>query len=199
MFENFIIFTEVTKLSSNVFHYLKEVNYHDKLLNLIRKKEDVATFEEIIDLVENKYLITKFISILYCCKCDEKRWIENIFKVIDYIDVSAYNNDLLIYSSAYGCQEVVKYLLERIVCDCKEDCSHGVNIFACDNRALKWSSLRGHLEIVKLLMERTDMIFRNYEDNERRNFIHYENALAYTTSKGHIEIVKYLIDKGAIY
>lgn len=42
MFENFVVFTEVVKLSSNIFWKMKEVNYHDKLLDLIYQEEDIV-------------------------------------------------------------------------------------------------------------------------------------------------------------
>lgn len=114
MFENFVTFTEVVKLSSNVFWRMKEVNYHDKLLKLIYDKEDVFTFEEVIELVENKQLIAKFANILDTCSLStEGLWVENIFKVIDHIDISSSIDTLLIYSSKNGFTNFVKYLVER--------------------------------------------------------------------------------------
>lgn len=76
MFENFVIFTEAIKLSSNVFWKMKEVNYHDKLLDLIYKKKDVIVLGKVINLAEDKCLITRFIGILGVC--DKKEWLENI-------------------------------------------------------------------------------------------------------------------------
>lgn len=133
MFENFVIFTEAVKLSPNVFWRTREVNYHNKLLDLIYREEDVLAFEQVTDLIENEQLINKFINVFtFCYQKDEKRWLENIFKVItkssiknnfpqssedlSYFDFTSHNNPLLIYSCKYGFYDFVKFLVERPDC-----------------------------------------------------------------------------------
>lgn len=63
MFDNFLIFTEVVKLSSNVFWRMREINYRDKLLEVIYKKKDLIAFLEVIELIENKNLIIEIIDL----------------------------------------------------------------------------------------------------------------------------------------
>lgn len=65
MFDNFLIFTEVVKLSSNVFWRMREINYRDKLLEVIYKKKDLVTFLEVIELIEDKNLISEIIDLIY--------------------------------------------------------------------------------------------------------------------------------------
>lgn len=126
MFSNFVIFTEVVKLSSNVFWKMREVNCHDKVLDLIYEKQDVVTFEEVIDLVNNKYLITKFIGILNFCETRTgEKWLKSIFEAIDHIDITAFDNTLLTYSSKNGFVDFVKYLVRRPDCKvCRQRCCH---------------------------------------------------------------------------
>lgn len=140
MFENFIVFTEVVKLSSDIFWRMREVNYHDKFLKFIRKKQDVVAFEEVVDIIEDKCLVTKFGNILTVCNINnERKWIENIFKVID---TTILGNILLTYSSRHGFIDFVKYLIER-------------NDFRYDiNSVMVFSSISGNLEIVKYLIDK---------------------------------------------
>lgn len=184
MFENFIVFTEVVKLSSDIFWRMREVNYHDKFLKFIRKKQDVVAFEEVVDIIEDKCLVTKFGNILTVCNINnERKWIENIFKVID---TTILGNILLTYSSRHGFIDFVKYLIERPDCKvCSEHCCHGANIHAQDNCALRWAARSGHLEIVKYLVEKGANI------NAGGNY-----AFGWASSNGHLGVVKYLVGKG---
>lgn len=189
MFENFIVFTEVIKLSSNVFWKMKEVNYHDKLLDLIDKKIDISTFEEVIDLVDDKYLITKFIYTLQRIYSDDvkKRWIKNISKAIDDIDSSAYEDTLLIDGASYGFYEIVKYVVEVSKCkNCQKQCCSCLSANIRNNWALIWAANGGHFKIVKYL-------------TEKGANIHTQNdiALIWAANYGHLEVVKYLVEKDA--
>lgn len=91
---------------------MREVNYQDKLLDLIYRRKDTIVLEEVIDLVNDKYLITEFIKSLWNFDINkEKKLVENIFKVIDYIDISAFNNRLF---NKWFCN-FVKYLIQSAV------------------------------------------------------------------------------------
>lgn len=50
MFENFVIFTDVVKLSSNVFHYLKQLNYSHRIFKLV-DQIDITSFTQMNDLI----------------------------------------------------------------------------------------------------------------------------------------------------
>lgn len=70
MFENFITFSEVIKLSPNIYYFLREVNYHDKLLALMFIKSNSDThLENIIDLIKD----TKTIHSLISDRCYDKK------------------------------------------------------------------------------------------------------------------------------
>lgn len=173
MFSNFVIFTEVVKLSSNIFHEMEIINYHDKLLKLIEQKRDINTFEEIIHNVEDKHLITEFIAV--ASGIDAARWIRNIFKVIDYTDITAFDNSLIIRSSKYGFYDFVKLLAER-----------GADIHARDDRALRLSCSFNHPDIVKYIVEKS---YPSYSS--------ISHAMQEAAGNGFLEIVQYLVEKGA--
>lgn len=189
MFENFLVFTEVVKLSSNVFYQLEEINYHDKVLDFIYDREDVNTFEKVLDLVEDKYLITRFIKFLkdYGLNETEKLWVKNILKVINHINIAAFDNALLIYAFKYEFYESFRYLIQK-----------GADIHVKDNYLLRVSAARGNLDLVKYLVERPDCKICDQQcihgaDIHSKN----EGALVTASSYGHLEIVKYLVSKGA--
>lgn len=90
MFENFVVFTEVVKLSSIVFHYLKRVNYHDKLLQSVDISEgfdflanDVFLIEQNVDTIEDEILIIKLIKKLFYYKGRYKtKLLECVFSIV---------------------------------------------------------------------------------------------------------------------
>lgn len=183
MFENFVVFTEVIKLSSIMFWKMKEVNYHDELLDLIYDREDVITFEEVIDVVD-KYLITRFIYRIDP-RSNPKKWIENILKAISYIDITAFNNKLLFDSSCHGFYDFVKLLIERPDCKiCDKQCIHGANIHAQDDYALRLAAVNNHLEVVKYLIGKGANIHAKNDD-----------ILVWTSQYNHLEIIKYLVER----
>lgn len=188
MFSNFVTFKEVVKLSPNVFWKMKEVNYNDKLLDLIYLKEDVNTFGEVSDLIENKRLVTKFINVLSNCKqFDEKKWLENIFKFIEDIDISISGDKLLVYSSKYGFYDAVRYLVEK-----------GVDPHFQYDLALRWAVDFNYLEIVKYLVERPDCKVCNKQCIHGSD-IHVldDCVLRWAAEFGYLDIVKYLVNAGA--
>lgn len=129
MFENFVTFTEVIKLSSNMFWRMREVNYHDKLLDLIYSKQDIVCFEMVTDLVKDQYLICEFIKELkFHYNSCERRWLENIFEIIKNNNITVSNDDLLISASKYGFYDLVKCMIEN-----------GANIDAGSSSALIWA------------------------------------------------------------
>lgn len=141
MFSNFVTFKEVVKLSENIFYGLRTTNYHDKLLELIYNQEDVIAFEEVIDLVDNKYLVTRFLHIFEAYwRNDRERWLKNILKVIDHIDVSYLKNTLLVQCSRYKYYNFVERLVEK-----------GIDLRIRGGNALLWAGYNGNLEIIKFL------------------------------------------------
>ena len=93
----------------------------------------------------------------------------------------ALDNAALIYSSAQGHLEFVKFLIY-----------HGTNINATDyyqQTALICAAHRGHLAVVKFLVEHGATI--EASDHEQ------QTALIHAASKGHLAIVQLLLDYGA--
>ena len=81
----------------------------------------------------------------------------------------------LIYSSAKGHFDTVKFLVEK-----------GVNIHTHDDDALRLASEAGHLEIVKYLVEKGANV--NAQNGD---------VICGAAYEGHLEIVKFLVEKGA--
>lgn len=105
MFENFVTFTEVVKLSSIIFHNLRNLNYCDKLLDSIYGRNDQGTFYQVMNLIEDGSLTNKFIYKLdYCCsncKTLSDRWFELLVEFIKRrgsIDLSTNNYSLFKYA-----------------------------------------------------------------------------------------------------
>lgn len=212
MFESFVTFTEVVKLSSNVFYFLREVNYSDKILDSIYEKTDPYSFEQIIDLIQDKTLIEKSVEMLefWYFGLGEEKWLENIFKVIEYIDLKKSHSILLFYSSRYGILENIKYLIEKcescnfIIEDGKKEnalmdaasgnylhvaeylLEKGVNIHAKDDCALIFATENGYLEMIKFLADRGANIHTKDD-----------YPLRIAAKKDYLDIVKYLVEKGA--
>lgn len=176
MFENFVIFTEVSKLSVNIFNNLQNINYHDKLLDLIYKRKDIITFERIVNLIRDKYLITKFVKLFEDRGLkDRKRWLENIIPQVDHIDVTAFNEILIITAADCNSFNAVEILVQK-----------GANINGSkryrDDLPLECAAANGNLEIIEYFMERGTKV----------NSKIIQEALY----RGSLEVVKYLVEKG---
>lgn len=184
MFNNFVIFTEVVKLSPNIFHSLKQVNYSKKLLKVIYSRKDIISFESVLDFIKDKELIIKFIKLIENISLQHQReQVENIL-------IAAGSDERLLFcSSRNGFYEIVKNLV-----------SSGVNLRSdLGSWALVEASYNGHVDIVKYLIERPDckVCFKSCCHNAD---LHFKNdcAVRWASSCGKKEVVKYLIENGAI-
>lgn len=184
MFNNSVIFTEVVKLSSNIFYSLKEVNYSKKLLEVIYSRKDIISFESVLDFIKDKELIIKFIKLIETLSWpNQRKQVENILRA------AGSDERLLFCSSRNGFYDIVKNLV-----------SSGVNLRSDPGSwALVEASYNGHLDIVKYLIERPDckVCFKNCCHNAD---LHFSNncAVKWASSCGKKEVVKYLIENGAI-
>ena len=91
-------FKDAINLSRNVHYSMKSINYSDKLLNSIYKKRDIDSLSTVINLVEDKLSITKFMDLLYYRLKDEKKLLKCLFAAIEHIDITEFGNSLLIFS-----------------------------------------------------------------------------------------------------
>lgn len=126
MFENFITFKEVIKLSTYTFHYLKQVNYSEDLLNYVCRQDRIGKAQQLCKLItEDKIPITdtsllnnligmidsSYLGFLH----REKSWLNCIFKFIlsGYgLDLKTRGNDLYFFSNKYGYSGYIRYLME---------------------------------------------------------------------------------------
>lgn len=99
MFSNFVTFTEVIKLSKNVYHRLQGEIYDEKLFEKVCKKKDIENFT-IFDLIDDDKL-TNYINYLHRSPANDHRfirWLKMIMKFVlegRKIDVTAFDNLLL--------------------------------------------------------------------------------------------------------
>lgn len=183
MFSNFVTFQEVVKLSKNVFWKMREINYQDKLLDLIYSKKDAETFETALDLIEDKELLRKFINIIeiFCGDFVGEKWVENIFKVIRYFGVNSIDNRTLNkwMQQSSNCKNYnfLKYFVEN-----------GADIHFQNESALRSAAECGNLETVKYLVKHGANIHSGNVDGD---------ALDLAIFNSHLEIVKYLVNNGA--
>src|SRR5579883_2063069 len=78
MFEYFVTFTEVIKLSQDTFHQLRKVNYYNGI-----STRNINIIEQIIDLVDIEIESFKFINYFIRREIKhEERWLDIIFEII---------------------------------------------------------------------------------------------------------------------
>lgn len=184
MFENFVIFTEVAKLSSSIHYNLEVVNYSDSLAIHILWKKDTAVFERLVDLVEDRRLvISKIIYILkYCIFHMEYKYLDLLFKMkpkdLEF-DIPEDRHFFFNISCVFGHLDLVKYFLQDEIS--RNIKSHGLCI-AAEN---------GQLEIVKYLIQGGAGVNYDYD------FRIWNYSLEMAAWNGHFEIVKHLVENGA--
>src|SRR5215204_4023392 len=101
----FRTFNCVINLSVNIFYSMERINWSDKLLDSMYSKKDVDSLSKVIDLVEDKQLIARFIQLLRIHGFKKhKELLKCLFQVIDFVRT---NGDLLILSCKYGNLEIV--------------------------------------------------------------------------------------------
>lgn len=180
MFENFVIFTEVVKLSSNIFYYLRQVNYHNKLLKIIRHHFDIKSAEQVFELVEDVSLLIDFIQIIPLEEDDEirRRWIDCIFKAIEEnnLDISDFKHLLICECCRFGMNDRVKLLMSKLA-DVNE-ISDALMMIAIDF---------SNLEIIKYLVE------NGFEINKPRMYFE-DHPLTSASCVSNLEVVKYLFE-----
>jgi len=175
----------MNKLNSFIRDANNYINYNDLILDYIYKKRNLKLAENIFPLVEDKTLLTRFIQILNLCKIEEEtEWIKVIFEngfseanemcEISQIDMSAFDNISLKYSSKNGLIEIVKYLIKN-----------GADIHTENDFSIILASENGHFEIVKYLVE--NGAETALAPRDRRSHIHADDdySLRYASENGH--------------
>lgn len=170
MFENFVHFQEVTKLSSIVYYQMKEVNYDVNLLRIICDKNDSESLKEIFDLITYmRYEIAENI-------CSNENLCNTLLNC--FLKHPTLRRSLLEYcaplhySCKYGNLKVLKYIVEE---------STELKIPIID--LLNMACLCNHLEIVKYIVKK-DINIRNEETMRIAIFNSKEEIVNYLSSKG---------------
>lgn len=184
MFENFVIFTEVVKLSSILYYNLEVINYSDGLAINILWKKDTIVFERLIDLVEDRRLvISKIIYILRYEVYAKYKYLDFLFRLITRnpeLNMTAENECYYyVLSCIFGHFDFVKYLL-------REETEKDVK-----SQGLSIASEHGHLEIVKYLIQEGADVNHDY------NFKTGGYPLRMATYNGYLKIVKHLTENNA--
>lgn len=208
MFSNFVTFTEVVKLSRNVYYQQREVNFSEKIILLILDRLDIDTFENTYKLINNEYhfkeLATLFID---NNENDEikKRFIScmlNIFFKRPDIDLSFFGNASFSLCCIQNRLEEAQYLSNfNIDIHYKKDTPL---ILACNY---------GNLEIVEWLLE-NDADVHTTEDlpilvaikNGHSNVFNYllntysnfdiKRMILTASIVGNLELIKYFVESG---
>lgn len=168
MFSNFVTFTEVVKLSQNIFNQMKSINNDENIVDLIFDKQDIVSAEQVID----ESNVSKFSSVLnYCRSDDSEKWLDLIYKTIsnNKVDVSDFDSSLILYCCTYNKLEMIKYLIEN-------NYNSNTNMV----RVLEWAARNDYLDIIKCI----GVFDSTYEYNVLMESVEYNR----------LEIVKYLID-----
>lgn len=184
MFENFVIFIEVTKLSQNIYYNLEVINYSDNFAIDILWKKDTIVFQTLIHLVEDRRLvISKIIYILRYEVYAKYKYLDFLFRLITRdpeLDMSAEDKRYYyVLSCIFGHFDFVKYLL-------REETEKDVK-----SQGLSIASQHGNLEIVKYLIQEGADVDYNY------GFKEGGYPLRAATYNGYFKIVKHLTENNA--
>src|SRR5580704_12154089 len=112
----------IIKLSKWIYEELILIKYNDSKLNKALEVEDIEVIKILINLVQNKNLLNK-----YMYKFINKIHILKLF-LENGANVHTSNDEALIWSTRYGYYKVVKLLLKN-----------GANIHANNDEALKYA------------------------------------------------------------
>lgn len=181
MFENFVYFGEVTKLSSNVYYQMKEVNFSENVFDLMHSRNHYQFVKEIFDadLITNTNCdVDKCVEISKDYKYEFGEEILRKISMFVQLDKNKeFGNDiLLIFCSRH---DNLLEFVEKLI-------SHGADVHLGEDFALSQACYYGQEKIVKCLL-------RNGADVNARSGQFLEIA----ATKGYLEIVKCLIEAGA--
>lgn len=203
MFENFVIFTEVVKLSQNVFYNLRNVNYSDGIFEALFIRKDIEAAESLVELIQDKIKVINVARIFEDSKDNNKRWMNLISQLVisSNLKVSTISVGFLFECCKFGCIELIEYAIEN-----------GSQFHKDYYAPLAGASWNGHLEIVKYLIENgtncNDIKFEAFAAAANKNQMEiiryffsegiikdfYNECLIFAAKKGYLEIVKYLVE-----
>lgn len=172
MFENFVIFTEVVKLSSNLFQKLQRVNYSNECMRLIAERRDLDYSKQAFILIDDVLLLKKLMKIGSMVSVIDRKMRKHvlIFVITNRFNDGTFVNDsMLLYSCTYGFSKFAQFLLDN-----------GMKI---THEVFEEAVRYGHLKIVKRFTS---------EGWKAR-----DETLIIAANRGHLNIIKYLLHRGA--
>lgn len=178
MFENFVHFQEVTKLSSIVYYQMKRVNFSQSVFDLIRSRNHYQFVKELFDLLlENNLNLEKYlIKLTSCCYQFEEEFLKGIFSnVILNKERVCINTNLFIFCCRHDC---LFEFIEKLI-------SLDVNIHHIQDLGLLQACSFGQIKTVKFLIDKGC------------NLNPYDNCMLHSAIRNnHFEVVKYLVENG---
>lgn len=172
MFENFVIFTEVVKLSSNLFQKLQRVNYSDECMKLISERRDLDYSKQTFILINDVLLLKKLMKVGGMVSVIDRKVRKHVLISVianRFNDETFVNDLMLLYACTYGFSKFAQFLLDN-----------GIKI---THEVFEEAIRYGHLKIVKRFTS---------EGWKAR-----DEALIIAAARGHLDIVKYLLHRGA--
>lgn len=217
MFENFVIFTEVIKLSSNVFYQMENINYSDKLPGLIFQKEDFRTLKLVSHLIED---IQELETVI-------KNWLWYVIlygeTAVNFLDIIFINNlqldecfdEALNLCIKYGRTKHIEYLDKLLILKCGRSITdHKIKYseFYIENSIdfLEYALENGNLDVVKYFIKigikgYYDTLTYAFDENyfhkdvilyilENNKEIYNEKLLTAAIQRNELEVVQYIIE-----
>lgn len=177
MFENFVYFKEVTKLSSAVYYQMKEVNFSENVFDLMHSRNDHQFVKELFDLViKNNLAAGKYIAKINRCEFEEE-FLKGVSEnVVLNEETSFLNIAFLLCSCRY---DSLLFFIKRLV-------SFGTDIHYDEDTPLFQACRFGQLEVVKFLVRKGCKI------NSHGNLMLHTAII-----NNHLGMVKYLVENGA--
>lgn len=140
MFENFVYFQEVVKLSTTINYQLAFINYNVKTsIKILRKQENIHFVKHILLTLADYDFLAQVVRKYVTCKTKcAKKWFSFVFNIIKEIGASRDTlTDLLIAACINDQSHIIRYCIEKPDCKiCGKHCIHGADIHAKDDKAL---------------------------------------------------------------
>lgn len=114
MFENFVIFTEVVKLSSIIFNNFKLINHSDNVLFTACINQDIEAAKQMFPQKEDKSIVYHLIKLLLPERFPYPALLRLLFdNVEDFNEFDQENKDTILnYACECGFLDIVKKMIE---------------------------------------------------------------------------------------
>lgn len=157
MFENFVYFQEVIKLSTAINYQLSFINYNIKTsIKILRKQENIHFVKHILLTLADYDFLARVVRKYVTCKTKcAKKWFSFVFNIIKEIGASPdILTDLLIAACINDQSHIIRYCIEKPDCKiCGKHCIHGADIHVEDDKALIIAIDHNDIHMIKYLLD----------------------------------------------